>query len=86
MIIELKNLPTDRAIQKINFEIIFDSSGNIGEIKSTETKAKIIPQISPSVNLATTSLVVPETVEPTALGVDTNRPPKIDEDIMKMNF
>lgn len=88
MIIELKDLPKDRVVQKINFEIIFDSSGEIKEINSNAIKVPEIPEIKELKSSAPKKQEIQETqeVSSNALGVDTNRPPKVDDDIMNMEF
>ena len=85
MIIEIKDLPKDRNVKKITFDIEFED-GEVKSIKSVDTKPK---NEKVSIPETKTSLEIPEIVN---TDIDkpvidiSKREPKIDDDIMNMEF
>ena len=85
MIIEIKDLPKDRNVKKITFDIEFED-GEVKSIKSVDTKPK---NEKVSIPETKTSLEIPEIIN---TDIDkpvidiSKREPKIDDDIMNMEF
>ena len=88
MIIEIKDLPKDRNVKKITFDIEFED-GEVKSIKSVDNKPTIPKNEKVSIPETKTSLEIPEIIN---TDIDkpvidiSKREPKIDDDIMNMEF
>ena len=88
MIIEIKDLPKDRNVKKITFDIEFED-GEVKSIKSVDTKPTTPKNEKVSIPETKTSLEIPEIIN---TDIDkpvidiSKREPKIDDDIMNMEF
>ena len=88
MIIEIKDLPKDRNVKKITFDIEFED-GEVKSIKSVDNNPTSPKNEKVSIPETKTSLEIPEIIN---TDIDkpvidiSKREPKIDDDIMNMEF
>lgn len=88
MIIEIKDLPKDRNVKKISFDIEFEDSVKISSAKESQEyqepqKTKIIPKIDDFV--FNTENTKENSIVPPSIDI-SKREPKVDEDIMSLEF